>query len=330
MPIISVVVPVYKVEKYLCRCVDSILAQTFTDFELILVDDGSPDNSGAMCDDYAAKDSRVRVIHKENGGLSDARNAGIEAAKGECLFFIDSDDMIHTDTLRILYESLTQGDAQISVGGFERFQGDTPERGQDVKWDNSKNVISSEEAMDMIFEPWKHKQNMVSSCCKLYCKDLFENVRFPLKRLFEDEFTVYKVYSKASRIAIVDMTLYFYFSNSDGITGTVTLNQWMDAYDARYEKMVFFGEYGYITLYKRALTEYLRWAQWDLIKCREGQEFVLAEKKCNFEKQFLDVFNRARKEKIINVRENIDYYLLAKPKWSMIWKSIAKIMSCGR
>ena len=102
MPTISVIVPVYRVEKYIRRCVDSILAQSFRDYELILVDDGSPDYSGAICDEYATRDPRIRVIHKENGGLSSARNVGIDAASGEYLFFMDSDDIIHPDTLRIL------------------------------------------------------------------------------------------------------------------------------------------------------------------------------------------------------------------------------------
>ena len=99
---ISIIVPVYKVEKYLKKCVDSILAQTFSDFELILVDDGSPDNSGRICDDYAKKDARVRVVHKQNGGLSSARNAGIEVAKGKYLGFVDSDDYIAEDMYELL------------------------------------------------------------------------------------------------------------------------------------------------------------------------------------------------------------------------------------
>ncbi|MBA1325633.1 glycosyltransferase [Enterococcus faecium] len=110
----SIIVPVYKVEKYLRKCVDSILAQTFTDFEVILVDDGSPDNSGKICDEYAEKDNRVRVIHKENGGLSSARNAGIDVARGKYLGFVDSDDYIDEDMYEILYENLKIHDADIS------------------------------------------------------------------------------------------------------------------------------------------------------------------------------------------------------------------------
>lgn len=111
---ISIIVPVYKVEPYLRKCLDSILAQTFTNFEVILVDDGSPDNSGKICDEYAIKDSRVRVIHKENGGLSSARNAGIDIAQGKYLGFVDSDDYIAEDMYEVLYENLKFYDADIS------------------------------------------------------------------------------------------------------------------------------------------------------------------------------------------------------------------------
>ena len=122
--LISVIVPVYKVEKYIHRCVDSILAQTFTDFELILVDDGSPDNCGMICDEYALKDNRIHVIHKENGGLSDARNAGIdwafEHSNSEWITFIDSDDWIHSRYLEKLYQTVNQFDCQISVCGYQK------------------------------------------------------------------------------------------------------------------------------------------------------------------------------------------------------------------
>ncbi len=115
---ISIIVPVYKVEPYLRKCVDSILAQTFTDFEVILVDDGSPDNSGKICDEYASKDSRVRVIHKENGGLSSARNAGIDVARGKYLGFVDSDDYIEKDMYELLYDNIVKEQADLSICGI--------------------------------------------------------------------------------------------------------------------------------------------------------------------------------------------------------------------
>ena len=118
-PLISVIVPVYNVERYLPRCIESILKQTYTNFELILVDDGTPDRSGIICDRYAEKDSRIRVIHKENGGVSTARNAGIDAAKGEWITFVDSDDWVSVKYLELLAECLDQNDYDLIVGAKE-------------------------------------------------------------------------------------------------------------------------------------------------------------------------------------------------------------------
>ena len=118
MPKISIIVPIYNVEKYLDKCVSSILNQTFTDFELLLVDDGSPDRCGEMCDEYAKKDSRVKVIHRKNGGLSAARNSGIDAACGKYIGFIDSDDYIEENMYEHLYDVITKYDADIACGGI--------------------------------------------------------------------------------------------------------------------------------------------------------------------------------------------------------------------
>ncbi len=327
MPLISVVVPVYKVEKYLCRCVDSILAQTFTDFELILVDDGSPDNSGAMCDDYAAKDSRVRVIHKENGGLSDARNAGIEVAEGKYLYFIDSDDVMHADCLNILLVALRRSNAQIAGGGFVRFEGDMPSSDLcNAVWDRECTSHSSQETLGMYFDGRESLHSVVSSCCKLYCAELFEDVRFPVGRLFEDEFTVYKLYYKASAIAFVDMPLYFYFVNSGGITGTLSLQKRFDEYDAQWERMSFFATHKLEALYDKALMEFLRTAQWDLIRSRESEEIVDPKRKIAFETQYETVFDIAMARGILDFRRDYDYFVLAKPK-KVLWWRIKRLLT---
>lgn len=115
MPEVSIIVPVYKVEPYLNKCVDSILAQTFTDFECILVDDGSPDSCGKICDEYVQKDSRVKVIHQENQGLSAARNSGLDMASGAWIVFVDSDDWIEPDAVEVLYRAALQNDADMAV-----------------------------------------------------------------------------------------------------------------------------------------------------------------------------------------------------------------------
>jgi len=179
MPEISVIVPVYKVETYLTSCVDSILNQTFTDFELILVDDGSPDRCGAICDEYAGKDSRVRVIHQENQGLSCARNRGIDAARGRFLCFVDSDDLVAPDYCRVLYELLTGSDADFSVCGVCRFRdGEVPAPVDtaEIKRVSSSGFLKMQLERKSEFGVWN----------KMYRRELFKKIRFAPGKLNED------------------------------------------------------------------------------------------------------------------------------------------------
>lgn len=208
---ISIIVPVYKVEKYLEKCVDSILAQTFTDFELILVDDGSPDRSGAMCDEYAQKDSRVRVIHKENGGLSSARNAGIDVAKGRYLGFVDSDDYIAADMYELLYQEITQSQADLAICGiYDVYEGKPPKIKKKIH-----EVVSPEEALLLILQG-----NIISvhAYNKLYKKNLFDEIRYPIGKYHEDSFIIVDVLDKCNKVAINSSQKYYYFHREGSIT----------------------------------------------------------------------------------------------------------------
>lgn len=210
---ISVVVPVYKVEPYLRKCVDSVLGQTFRDFELILVDDGSPDNCGKICDEYATRDARVKVIHQVNGGLSAARNAGIDyvmaQSKSEYITFIDSDDWVVDTYLERLYEGVKLG-AEISIVGIARaFDEDTivqmrPER----RW----KVLPVE---DYWLIPDESKEGSVA---KLFRKDLFKDVRFPVGKVSEEVFTTHKVVFAARNIAVRGGAYYMYLCRAGSIT----------------------------------------------------------------------------------------------------------------
>ena len=326
MPTISVIVPVYKVEKYIHRCVDSILSQTFQDFELILVDDGSPDNSGAICDDYAAKDSRVRVIHKENGGLSSARNAGIDAAQGEYLFFLDSDDVIHPDCFHILAECIRTTGAQIALGEFMRFTGEFLSSERFCTWDGNCICKSGLETLNCFFDGRESLHSLVSACCKLWHRSLFQDIRFPVGRLFEDEFTTYKLYYQAGRIAFAGIVLYFYFVNDGGITRNLTIQKRFDEYDAQWERMMFFREKGLDELLGKAAMTFLKTAQWDLIACRKGVEPVDGQKKDQFEQQYAAAFRIAQNRRQLDFLTHYDYFVLAYPKLTNIFRIKRKLM----
>lgn len=208
---ISVIVPVYNVENYLSECVDSILNQTFKDFELILVDDGSKDGSGKICDGYAAKDIRVKVLHKPNGGLSDARNTGMEVMKGQYVTFIDSDDIVSYDYLRSMYEAAVRYKADIVQCGFCRDR----EKLLDQAADQECAVI---EGRKILRDYLRFRVPNVLACAKLIKADLLENVRFPLGIIDEDNYTTYKLMARANTFVSVDAPLYYYRVNPDSIT----------------------------------------------------------------------------------------------------------------
>lgn len=230
--IISIIVPIYKVEKYLDRCINSILNQTFTDFELILVDDGSPDRCGDICDEYAKKDKRIKVIHKENGGLSDARNSGLDVATGKFVAFIDSDDFIHKDMYMILYNAIIDSKSDISQCKFKYFFKED-ELNKNIINDGNYKIYNNIDAIEEVIE---NKNLNVNVWNKLYKKELFNDIRFPKGKIHEDEFVTYKVFYKASSISFVDKELYYYFSNDLGIMKNININSrfdWIEAIEER-------------------------------------------------------------------------------------------------
>ena len=213
---ISVIVPVYKVEAYLERCVHSLCRQTYTNLEIILVDDGSPDRSGQMCDMLALQDNRIRVIHKKNGGLSDARNAGIEQATGDYIAFVDSDDWYDPGMLRILYTLCEENDAEIAECSYrniyhDRVQAETGCSGAVMEMTPVQAIESN---LD-----WKYCKPVAWN--KLYRRDIVGQIRYPVGKLHEDEFTTHLFYLAAKKIMYVDIAMVNYERRNLGsITAT--------------------------------------------------------------------------------------------------------------
>ena len=209
---ISVIVPVYNVEQYLERCVDSIINQTYTNLEIILVNDGSTDNSGKLCDELAKKDERIRVIHKENGGLSDARNRGIDEAESDLVGFIDSDDYIDNDMYEVLLRNLNDTDADLSMCALYDVYNNTPEEQVTNKeiWE-----LSSEQAIKMVMEA---KILSVTAVNKLYRKSLFSNLKFEVGKIAEDAFIMIKLLDKCEKIVATNEKKYYYVHRENSIT----------------------------------------------------------------------------------------------------------------
>ena len=214
-PLISIVVPVYKVEEYLAKCIESIINQTYKNLEIIIVDDGSPDNCPKICDEYALKDSRIKVIHKENGGLSDARNRGIKEAKGEFIGFIDSDDYIDEDMYSYLYELIKKYNADISICGVRTFD----ETKDKYIAFNDEFCVDSTEALKLLANDKEMKNFAVN---KLYNKGLFTDnlISYPKGKIMEDIATTYKLFEKANRIVVGNKSYYNYLIRDNSIIGS--------------------------------------------------------------------------------------------------------------
>lgn len=222
-PKISVIVPVYKVEPYLRKCLDSIVGQTYENLEIILVDDGSPDNCGAICDEYAARDERIRVIHQPNGGLSAARNAGLDMATGEYIGFVDSDDWIEADMYEYLLSGAQRAAADIAVCGlFEELPGR-----QNCRCWWEAETFDTESGLEQLFLRKKYSH---SAWDKLYRRALFDGVRFPKGRNFEDIATTYRVFEKAKTVQLMPEAKYHYLQRPDSIMGDASLRNRVDSY----------------------------------------------------------------------------------------------------
>lgn len=252
VPKISVIVPVYNVEPYLCRCVDSILHQSFPDFDLVLVDDGSSDNCGAICDGYAARDSRVHVIHQENGGLSAARNSGIDwsfaGSDSRWLAFVDSDDWVHRDYLKLLLTAAEELDAGVAMGDYHW----TGEQLKDEDLSGARPLgMDPEQAMA------EHYSLCTPAWGKIFRKDLFAQTRFPEGKLYEDAYVTHKLIFEAGRVAVYLEKLCYYYNNPTSITRAKWSDRKLDSIEAHELRLQYFEEHGYEKALRREKEAYV-------------------------------------------------------------------------
>ena len=241
--LVSIIVPIYGVEAYLNRAIDSILAQTYSHLEIILVDDGGVDRCGAICDEYQKKDNRIKVIHKENGGLSDARNAGLDIATGEYIAFVDSDDYIAKDYVETLLKALVEHDADVSLCSYKvteslKYDESVFDCNSDHHIEDGEIEVCNHESLLTNLYDLNHRDAtyFIVAWNKLYKASLWENVRFPKGKIHEDEATTYKIYDLANKGVYLHKPLYAYFSAPESITRATFQKKrldWMDALDAR-------------------------------------------------------------------------------------------------
>lgn len=237
---VSVIVPIYNVEEYLRRCVDSILNQTYQNMEIILVDDGSTDGSAIICDNYEKKDDRIVVIHKKNGGLSDARNEGIKKSTGEYIAFVDSDDYINEKYVEMLLNAAIENDAEIAFCGFERVN--------DVKTIKSTLgidvVMSGIEIQKFLYSKKINTELFNISWNKIYKRNLFSEIWFPYGRLNEDYATTYRLFYQTNRIVGINSVLYYYYIREGSITNDIKKKEksYYDMILTEKERIAFYNE----------------------------------------------------------------------------------------
>ncbi len=298
MDLISIIIPVYNVEQYLDRCVESVVNQTYQNLEIILVDDGSPDNCPAMCDEWAKKDARIKVVHKENGGLSDARNAGMDVALGDYIGFVDSDDWIHGDYIKILYNSLIRYNADISACSVNKVYAGVLE--EKVFNDYKSTVFNNKEAMESLIFGKEFASNVWN---KLYSASLLKNELFVKGKLHEDEYFSYKIFAKINTAVYNNVVLYYYFQRDNSIMNSFSIKHF-DMADAYIERIEFLSK-NYPDL---VITDKISYLQFLVNSCINAIKFnnIEAVKIC---KKYVKKLKLTRNElKMLNTKNKLYYF----------------------
>lgn len=249
--VVSVIVPVYNVEAYLDKCIESIVNQTYTNLEIILIDDGSTDSCGEKCDNWKLKDTRIVVIHKKNGGLSSARNAGCEIAKGKYIQFVDSDDWIDTNMIDVMLREMESGHADVVCCGMNAVKDDEV---IELPWYKKEVLLDTDAGMDLLI---KNQMLTSHSVSKMYKAILFQMTRFPEEYIYEDIRIMHKVFAQCKLIKIIPYSFYNYLRRDDSISNKVSLKNrldWIEALEERYNYVLELkAEYGQEVLAQMAM-----------------------------------------------------------------------------
>lgn len=254
--IVSIIVPIYNVEKYVERCICSLCSQTYEAIEILLIDDGSTDQSGKLCEEYALKDSRIKVFHKENGGISSARNLGIEKAKGEYFCFVDSDDWVEASFCEKLLAACLKEKTKIAICDFVCVAGEeVPKRES-----KGTEILSQDEALHCLdFRETAKYRDMTVVWNKIYHRSVFEQVRYPVGKIHEDEFVIARFLLQTQRIVWIREGLYCYFQRQDSIIGKEQRENKVhtDILDAFRDRMEFFIEKDRMEFFRIAWRNYM-------------------------------------------------------------------------
>lgn len=329
---ISVIVPVYDVEDYLEECIDSILEQTYRNLEIILVDDGSPDNCGQICDDYAKKDNRIKVIHKENGGLSDARNIGIKNSTGKYITFIDSDDSVNKKYIEVLYNQLIATNSDISICSYLRFK-NYIDSNTSVEIEDSE-VLTRQDILLRLYG--SNRVNYVIACGKLYKIELFQNIQFPKGKINEDEYTAYRLYESSNMVSYNSSQLYYYRTRNDSIMNKKISEKRLEVLNSFDDQLNYYRKQKNIDIEIRCCKQYCLLLAYLFDKFKENKDY----KTCIFIRNKIKALQKYAKDRDYKyIDEEIYFFIksplihpkLLEPYWLMIsvYKKIMKLSKKG-
>lgn len=312
--LISIIVPIYKVEQYLDKCIQSIINQTYKNLQIILVDDGSPDKCGKICDEYALKDNRIEVIHKINGGLSDARNVGIGRAKGKYIGFVDSDDYIEKDMYENMYNLLEERNADVCICNFYN----VIENNNIIK--NPNNGIQEYNKIDILKEILLDKQIQSYAWNKLYKSELFDNVKYPVGKKYEDIGTTFYILEKCNKVVVTDLPKYYYLNRIDSIVNNLseqTVIDYVDLINERYDYIENkYSELRRYNIYYLARTLITAYADLQKLK-KPGKEIIekldnlynKTKKAINeYEKEVIDLFGEKQKMQLYTLLYDVSLF----------------------
>lgn len=278
MALVSIIIPIYNVERYLDRCIASVANQTYQDIQIILVDDGSTDSSPAICDSWAHKDTRITVVHQVNGGVSAARNRGLDVATGEYILWVDSDDYIAPETIGIMMCTAAQTDVDMVICDFKK--------GTDDHYVfKTASTIACEQidkvsALNRIYADSHSALRYAAPWAKLAKRGIYHDIRYPDGKIFEDIYTTHKLICRCERIAVLDIPLFYYFQRPDSIMNATFSMKKLDYLQALVERIAFFKECSFDELESIAFDELLHSLIWeysrtrDLLHSEEGMAYI--------------------------------------------------------
>jgi glycosyltransferase involved in cell wall biosynthesis len=314
--LVSIIVPVYNVKTYLDACIESIVRQSYVEIEIVLVDDGSTDGSGELCDAWGRRDSRIKVIHKRNGGLSEARNKGLDIAQGTWILFVDSDDYIQVDLVKKCYEAIQIYKADLVFFDYEKVE-ESCDREIPSK---ENNLIERYSGKEMLKEFIKNEKGSVISCNKMYHRKIWDTLRFPVGRIHEDEYVIVDIWKQVDKAIYRKEVLYYYRQREGSILHSKTLKSRYDAVDAfwlRCEKLKEDPE-----LYYQALGKYFN-AAIDLCsfeRKKQKRKKIIEQIKMNWDPQVKNYLKKRKK-----IRLNIFYLCPTICLFIMKWKQSGRI-----